>query len=58
MTAGMVLYHCMIEIKNDARALAFASAVENWPGSLQAQSLIRLYRPYQDPTQRERIALI
>ncbi len=117
----MVLYHCMIEIKNDARALAFASAVENWLGSLQARALIGewrlfrrklglgsdmhadfilqieveslthldaafqslmqtedddaqrtyemmhemirtaqigLYRPYPDPTQRERIALI
>lgn len=43
----MVLYHCMIELKNDARALAFASAAENWLGHLKTKGLIgdwNLYR--------------
>lgn len=38
--AGMDLYHCMIELKNDARALAFASAAESWLGHLQSKGLI------------------
>lgn len=116
----MNLYHCMIELRPEARALAFAQACANWMGHLQAQGLITgwrllrrkfglasgqhtdflleielpalatldtafsalataddeatrrydqlhgmiaradvgLYRPYPDPTQRERIALI
>jgi hypothetical protein len=116
----MNLYHCMIELRPEARALGFAQACANWMGHLQAQGLISswrlmrrkfglsserhtdflleidipglatldaafsalataddeatrrydqmhgmiahvdvgLYRPYPDPTQRERIALI
>lgn len=116
----MNIYNCMIELKDDARALGFAAAVEGWMSYLQAQGLIRdwrlmrrklglassaysdflleisvvslsdldatfsalahedpeaekrydrmhtmiarvetgLFRPYPDPTQRERIALI
>lgn len=116
----MNLYHCMIELRPEARALAFAQACAQWLGHLQAQGLITgwrllrrkfglasgqhtdflleveipglatldaafsalamaddeatrrydqmhgmiaraevgLYRPYPDPTQRERIALI
>jgi hypothetical protein len=116
----MNLYHCMIELRSDARALAFAQACGQWMEHLQAQGLISgwrllrrkfglasgphtdflleievpglatldaafsalalsddtatrrydqmhgmiarvevgLYRPYPDPTQRERIALI
>ena len=43
----MVLYHCVIELKNDARALAFASAAETWLGLLKTRGLIgdwRLFR--------------
>lgn len=116
----MNLYHCLIELRSDARALAFAQACAQWMEHLQAQGLITgwrllrrkfglasgphtdflleieipglatldaafsalalsddmatrrydqmhgmiarvevgLYRPYPDPTQRERIALI
>ncbi len=116
----MNLYHCMIELRSDARALAFSQACAQWMEHLQAQGLITgwrlmrrkfglasgphtdflleieipglatldaafsalamaddvatrrydvmhgmiaraevgLYRPYPDPTQRERIALI
>ena len=116
----MNLYHCMIELRPEARPLAFAQACTQWMGHLQSQGLISgwrllrrkfglasgqhtdflleielpalatldnafaalaqadeeatrrydqlhgmiagaevgLYRPYPDPTQRERIALI
>jgi hypothetical protein len=116
----MNLYHCMIELRQESRALAFAAAAEAWMGYLQSQRLITgwrllrrkfglasgvhtdflleievpgmtaldtafsalatsdetairlydqmhkqiarvdvgLYRPYPDPSQRERIALI
>ena len=30
----MNLYHCMIELKDDAHALAFAAAVDKWLSSL------------------------
>ena len=40
----MNLYHCMIELKSDARALAFASAVEAWLGLLQERGLIGRWR--------------
>lgn len=43
----MNLYHCMIELKSDARALAFASAAEHWLGGLRTRGLIgdwRLFR--------------
>lgn len=116
----MNVYHCLIELRDDAKALAFAAACEGWLSRLQARGMIRgwrllrrkfglasgphsdfileievqgmaqleeafaalgqasdederryallhqmigraeigLYRPYPDPTQRERIALI
>lgn len=116
----MNLYHCMIELRPEARALAFAQACGQWLDHVQAEGLITgwrlmrrkfglasgqhtdflleiqipglgmldtafvalaladekatrhydqmhgmiaradvgLYRPYPDPTQRERIALI
>jgi hypothetical protein len=116
----MNLYHCMIELRPEARALAFSQACTNWMEYLRAQDLIfgwrllrrkfglasgahtdflleievpglatldaafsalaladdeatrrydlmhgmiartevGLYRPYPDPNQRERIALI
>ena len=116
----MNLYHCMIELRQDSRALAFSMAVDGWMTHLQSHGLITgwrlmrrkfglasgahpdfllevevtglaaldhafatlasaddeaarrydlmhqmiaqvdvgLYRPYPDPTQRERIALV
>lgn len=42
------LYQCMITLKLDAQALAFAAASEKWFGILKSDSLIgdrRLYRP-------------
>lgn len=116
----MNIYHCMIEIKDTARARGFAAAVEDWMAYLKSHNLISdwrllrrklglaagphsdflleininsladldaafaalshvdaeaearydkmhqmiaslhsgLYRPYPDPSQRERIALI
>ncbi|MBT9245371.1 hypothetical protein KM031_16100 [Gemmobacter fulvus] len=40
----MNLYHCMIELKSDARALAFAVAVDAWLGHLQTAGLIGGWR--------------
>lgn len=40
----MNIYHCMIELKDGARALAFAAAVEAWMGYLMAQGLILDWR--------------
>ncbi len=40
----MNLYHCMIELKSGAKALAFASAVDHWMGHLQEQGMIRGWR--------------
>ena len=40
----MNLYTCAIDLKNDARALAFARAVEDWMGLLQARGAIRGWR--------------
>ncbi|WP_395543532.1 DUF6614 family protein [Neotabrizicola sp. sgz301269] len=116
----MNLYHCLIELRPEARALSFAQATQHWMDHLQARGLITgwrllrrkfglasgghtdflveieipglatldaafsalamaddeatrrydqmhgmiaraemgLYRPYPDPSQRERIALI
>ena len=36
----MNLYHCMIELKNDAQALAFASAADQWLSGLCERGLI------------------
>lgn len=44
----MNLYHCFIDLKQDAKALAFAAALENWmefhkaKGTIQTWRLLRL----------------
>lgn len=40
----MILYHVMIELKSDARALAFASASQAWMEHLQTAGLIGSWR--------------
>ncbi|MBW7922314.1 MAG: hypothetical protein H3C51_09465 [Rubellimicrobium sp.] len=40
----MHVCHCMIELHNDARALAFAAAVEQWMSHLQDRGLIADWR--------------
>lgn len=40
----MNLYHCMIELKDGARALAFAAACEAWMAHLRAEGLISGWR--------------
>jgi len=40
----MNLYHCLIELKQESRALAFATAVELWMAYLQDAGLVRGWR--------------
>ncbi|MBT8154419.1 hypothetical protein KMP13_11010 [Epibacterium ulvae] len=40
----MNLYHCSIDLLNDARALAFANAVENWMTYLKERGTVRDWR--------------
>jgi hypothetical protein len=40
----MSTYHCMIELKDGARALAFAAACGAWMGHLEARGSIRSWR--------------
>lgn len=40
----MNIYHCMIELKDDARALGFAAALEAWMSYLAEQDLIGEWR--------------
>jgi len=40
----MNLYHCLIELKSEARALAFASAVQAWMAHLQGLGLVQGWR--------------
>jgi hypothetical protein len=40
----MNLYHCLIELRSDARALAFSQACAQWMEHLQAQGLITGWR--------------
>ena len=40
----MNIYRCMIELKDGARALAFAAAVEAWMNYLKSQRLILDWR--------------
>ena len=40
----MNIYHCMIELRQDARALAFAAAAESWLSRLQTRGIIRNWR--------------
>mgnify|MGYP000005491010 CR=1 FL=1 len=37
----MNLYMCSVELKDDAKALAFARAAENWMGHLKTAGVIR-----------------
>ena len=43
----MNLYHAMIDLKNDAQALAFAAAAEKWLGSLKNRGLIAEWRLFR-----------
>ncbi len=40
----MPVYHCMIELHSDARALAFAAATANWCGHLEGRGLVSGWR--------------
>ncbi|MCU0899811.1 MAG: hypothetical protein MUC82_04850 [Cypionkella sp.] len=40
----MNLYHCMIELRQDCRALSFAKAVEGWMTLLHSRGLISGWR--------------
>ncbi|MCV2890080.1 DUF6614 family protein [Ruegeria aquimaris] len=40
----MNLYHCAIDLKHEAKALAFAAAVDHWMGYLRARGVIRSWR--------------
>ena len=40
----MNLYHVMIDLKDDAKALSFAKALDDWLGYLQGQGLIGEWR--------------
>lgn len=40
----MNLYHCMVELKDPDRSLAFAAAVKDWLGLLETQNLVRNWR--------------
>ncbi len=43
----MNLYHCMIELKSDAKALAFASAADHWLTSLKDRGCVRDWRLFR-----------
>ncbi len=40
----MNLYHCMIELRQDAKALAFAAAAQAWLSRLQERGMIQGWR--------------
>lgn len=40
----MNLYHCTIDLKDDAKAVAFAAAMDAWMGYLQANGMINGWR--------------
>lgn len=40
----MNVYSCLIDLKDDAKALAFANAVEQWMSYLQAEEMILGWR--------------
>jgi hypothetical protein len=40
----MNLYHCLIDLKDDAKALAFAQALDNWMEHLKSKEVIRGWR--------------
>ena len=43
----MNLYTCFVDLRNDAKALIFAKAVEDWMTYLQSQSVIRGWHLYR-----------
>ncbi|MDT8327308.1 MAG: DUF6614 family protein [Roseovarius sp.] len=43
----MNLYCCLIDLKQDAKALAFAAALDAWMGHLQAHGAIGAWRLYR-----------
>lgn len=40
----MNLYHCTVDLKEDAKAVTFAVAVEAWMGHLQTNGVIQSWR--------------
>lgn len=40
----MNLYHCSIDLVNDAKALAFANAIESWMSYLKERGTVRDWR--------------
>jgi hypothetical protein len=40
----MNLYHCSIDLKDDAKAVAFAVAIAGWMGHLQSNAVIQSWR--------------
>jgi hypothetical protein len=40
----MNLYHCMIDLKDDAKALAFAQALDHWMEHLKSKGVIERWR--------------
>ncbi len=40
----MNLYHCMLDLKDDAKALAFAQALEHWMDHLKSKGVIGNWR--------------
>jgi alkanesulfonate monooxygenase SsuD/methylene tetrahydromethanopterin reductase-like flavin-dependent oxidoreductase (luciferase family) len=40
----MNLYHCFIDLKDDAKALSFAHSLDQWMSYLQAEGTIRSWR--------------
>jgi hypothetical protein len=40
----MNLYHCMIDLDHEAKALSFARALDDWMGLLQRRGTIRSWR--------------
>jgi len=43
----MNLYHCMIELKDDAHALAFAAAADKWLSSLTKAGHVRSWQLFR-----------
>ncbi|WP_425051633.1 DUF6614 family protein [Psychromarinibacter sp. S121] len=43
----MNLYHCMIDLKNDAKAIVFAAALERWMDHLVSQGLVLRWRLFR-----------
>ncbi len=41
---GMNLYHCLIDLKHDAKALGFSKALDDWMAHLQQAGAIQNWR--------------